>query len=159
MWNFNRSISTLRAHFLQRGPMSETNQRTDLCKCETTSHSHGAQWQAVWSPNSGVESCESVVGGCIPLRACFTIHYINCGFHCPGKKNKTDLHSLLDCTLPSSKKISQQWQSIIRGMSIQRYILFISLPLCGLANHSSSHSPLPFAKCGSGKVWSTGDPW
>ncbi len=46
-------------------------------------HMERCDWP--WSPNCGVETCKGEVGGCVPLRTCFTLHFINCSFHCTEK--------------------------------------------------------------------------
>ena len=88
------------------------------------------------------------VSGCGPFPRGLALLYTLSSVAPVYWKNKTDLHSLLDCTLPSSKKISQQWQSIIWGMPMQQYTPFISLTLHYLASQSSIHGPVSLPNVG-----------
>lgn len=72
------------------------------------------------------------------------------------KKIKTDLHSPPDCTLLSSKKISQQWQSISQERQCSITLSPSCCPCAAVPCQSALLRPVPFAKCFSRKVWFLG---
>ena len=137
--------------------MSEKNPRTDLCKCETSCHMELCHW--VQCLNCGVETWRGwLLGWLYFLKG--LLYQLTISTVASTVQKKTDLHSLLDCTLPSSKKLASSGKVSSEECQCSNILSSsfhpcTSLPITAPLHHCSIHSHLPFAKCGSRKVWST----